>query len=702
MAMTVNTNIPSLNAQRNLGKSQGMLDNSLQRLSSGLRINSAKDDAAGLAIANRMTSQIRGLDQAVRNANDGISLAQTAEGALQESGNILQRIRELAIQSSSDGSTDTDRASMQIEVDQLVAELDRIASTTSFNSKVLLDGSFGTSRFQIGAEAGETVSMTMTSAKTADLGAVDGDGVGDFTLTKLETSEGAGLVDTDSLDTLASGDLTINGTSIRATSSGDDLVSSTDNAGSAIAIAAAINASADTTGVLADVQANTFDLGQITNDDGIDLGEFQINGVDITGDNEDSEEAFAALINAKTSETGVSAVGVDDTSLILTAADGRNIQLTTNGTAGALEFANFDCSDGALDKVQRAEITLYSNEAITIAGSNPDYALGLGEGTTALTTTSWVTEDTTNTFDDLSAGDLTINGYNVDAPDTDGDENGDSASNIDGGDSAKAIAYAINQTTGLNEQVEASAITKANLGTVSAYADGDLTLKINGSGAIAFTGEIQDNDADGYMVDKLNAVFKDASAGDAYYGLVASKNGSNELVITSSDGVNVDVEITADSDTKVFSAVDTTTLNNHVVHKGTVSLTAKDGYSVGTIGGEKQALAGISDEANVTIASVSVATFEDAQTAIESVDTALGQIDDQRAELGAIQNRFDSTINNLSTTSENLAAARARIMDADFAAETADLTKAQIMQQAGTAMLAQANQLPQQVLSLLQ
>lgn len=699
MAMTINTNIASLNAQRNLGKSQGMLNKSLQRLSSGLRINSAKDDSAGLAIANRMTSQIRGLDQAVRNANDGISLAQTAEGALQESGNILQRIRELAVQASSDGSTDTDRASMQVEVGQLVAELDRIADTTSFNGQVLLDGSFGTGRFQVGANAGETVSMSMTSAKTGDLGAVEGDSVGNYTLAKLSTAENGGLVDVSTgLDELASGDLTINGTSIRATASGDDLLSSTDNDGSAIAIAAAINSSADTTGVRADVQANSFALGTITTeDDAIAAGEFKINGVDITGDTNDSEVSFAALINAKTADTGVSAVGVDDTSLVLTAADGRNIQITSDGNS-ILVMSNFNAT-GALDQAQRAEINLYSNEEFTVAGTTPGNALDLVAGTTALTKSSWVTAAGAGTFENLEAGDLTINGYNVDVASTTGDTEGDSESNVDGGDSAKAIAYAINQTTGLNEQVEATAVTKANLGTISAYAAGDMDLDINGV-TIAFDGEIQDNDADGYMVDKLNASFKDAAAGTANHGLVASMNGDNELIITSEDGVNIDVNVSAVSANTVLSEINTAAGTN-VVHKGTVSLSAKAGYSVGTIGGEKQALAGITDAGSVSIASISVNTFEDAQTAISSVDTALSQVDDQRAELGAIQNRFDSTIANLSTTSENLSAAKARIMDADFATETASLTKAQILQQAGTAMLAQANQLPQAVLSLL-
>ena len=170
MALTINTNVASLNAQRNLGSSQNALAKSMQRLSSGLRINSAKDDAAGLGISDRMTSQIRGLNQAVRNANDGISLAQTAEGALQESTNILQRMRELAIQSANDTNSAEDRTSLNAEVTQLISELDRIANNTQFNGATLLDGSFSAAVFHVGANAGQTISVSISNATTASGG----------------------------------------------------------------------------------------------------------------------------------------------------------------------------------------------------------------------------------------------------------------------------------------------------------------------------------------------------------------------------------------------------------------------------------------------------------------------------------------------------------------------------------------------------
>jgi flagellin len=172
MALVINTNVAALNAQRNLSTSQSALHKSMQRLSSGLRINSAKDDAAGLAISDRMTSQIRGLNQAVRNSNDGISMAQTAEGALQETGNLLQRMRELSVQAANDTNTDTDRASINAEFQQLSAEIDRIATTTSFNNQTLLSGGFsGNSAavFQVGANANQTISLNIGAATTGAL-----------------------------------------------------------------------------------------------------------------------------------------------------------------------------------------------------------------------------------------------------------------------------------------------------------------------------------------------------------------------------------------------------------------------------------------------------------------------------------------------------------------------------------------------------
>lgn len=232
MAQVINTNIASLNAQRNLNSSQSALSTSLERLSSGLRINSAKDDSAGLAISERMTSQIRGLNQAARNANDGISLAQTAEGALKEIGNNLQRIRELAVQSRNATNSDDDRAALQTEAAQLKAEINRVATQTSFNGTKLLDGSFSNKAFQVGANQGETISISsIVNANDTALG----------TYTRASVTGVAATT----FGALAAGAITINGTNVGAV--GAD-TSATERAGS---LRDAINAISDTTGVYA-------------------------------------------------------------------------------------------------------------------------------------------------------------------------------------------------------------------------------------------------------------------------------------------------------------------------------------------------------------------------------------------------------------------------------------------------------------------
>lgn len=199
MAIVINTNVASLNAQRNLNSSQGLLNRSMQRLSSGLRINSAKDDAAGLGISDRMTSQIRGLNQAARNANDGISLAQTAEGALNETTNLLQRMREIAVQAGNDTNSTEDRASLQAEFDQLVEEIDRIATTTEFNGTAVLDGTFVGGIFQIGANAGQTITVAIGDAQSAALGVgaltVDSNANAGLAITAID----AGIITVDTI-----------------------------------------------------------------------------------------------------------------------------------------------------------------------------------------------------------------------------------------------------------------------------------------------------------------------------------------------------------------------------------------------------------------------------------------------------------------------------------------------------------------------
>jgi flagellin len=498
MPQIINTNIASLTAQRNLNTSQSSLAVSLQRLSSGLRINSAKDDAAGLAISQRFTTQIRGLNQAIRNANDGISLAQTAEGALGELNSNLQRIRELAVQSANATNSNTDRAVLDQEVQQRLAEIDRIASQTSFNGQKILDGSFGNAAFQVGANVGETINLSLnTSMRQADIGSittatsVDLSGVIVEAADAVPNASGAAGAFTDV--TLASGTgdsytLTIDGNAVfTATEAGDD--------GDDTVTAAAIQGAID-----------TFVGG-----------------------------------NADFSATGTVAGG----DLVITDSTGAAFDIVVANDSGAGGFA------GA------------------------DYATG------------------TNTVD-----------------------NGSTA-------------------------VTASPLT---LGS------GDLTVQLGTASAVEVTGTFNTQQE---FVDALNTAL-----------------GSNATA-------------SLNTATNVASFVSSEDVTIGGAQAGTV-FTATS-YTV----------AGSLSTANV----LDVAASNDA---IYRIDSALTAVSDLRSTFGAIQNRFESTIANLSSTVENLSASRSRIQDADFAAETANLTRAQILQQAGVSVLAQANALPQNVLALLQ
>lgn len=319
MPQIINTNIASINAQRNLDKSQSANQTALQRLSSGLRINSAKDDAAGLAISTRFTSQIKGLNVATRNAGDGIALAQTAEGALGSINDSLQRIRELAVQSANATNSDVDRDALQAEVDQLVAEISRTAEETDFNGRKLLDGSFAAT-FQIGANAGQTVDIS----------------IAELTADKLGSSSQSGLsaIGTDSA--LENGDLTINGVAISASRAEDDTASVANNSASAISKAAAINRFADQTGVTAQVNENVAAGSEQTGLAG--SGKFTLNGVDIsfstTTDAAQTRAAISQAINAVADQTGVKAIDTESgaTGVNLVAEDGRNITLTFDTT----------------------------------------------------------------------------------------------------------------------------------------------------------------------------------------------------------------------------------------------------------------------------------------------------------------------------------------------------------------------------------
>ena len=362
MPQIINTNIASLNAQRNLDKSQSSNQQALQRLSSGLRINSAKDDAAGLAISTRFTSQIKGLDVAVRNAGDGIALAQTAEGALGSINESLQRIRELAVQSANATNSDVDRDALQSEVDQLVAEISRTADETDFNGRKLLDGSFSAT-FQVGANAGQTVDIS----------------IGELTADKLGSSSQSGLSARGTDQSLGNGDLTINGVAVQASRAEDDTSSTSNNSASAISKVAAINRVSGDTGVSAFVNDNV--AAGSTQSPEAGTGTFKLNGVEIsfstTTDSAQTRAAISQAINAVAEQTGVSAVDTESgsTGVNLVAEDGRNIQIsdvTFSGTdfAAATGLAEAGTYEGGYTLIADGD-----QKTIDISGGN-----GTGRG----------------------------------------------------------------------------------------------------------------------------------------------------------------------------------------------------------------------------------------------------------------------------------------------------------------------------------
>jgi flagellin len=603
MPQVINTNVASLNAQRNLTTSQGQLATALQRLSSGLRINSAKDDAAGLAISERFTTQIRGLNQAVRNANDGISLAQTAEGALGETGNALQRIRELAIQSANSTNSASDRAALNAESSQLLAEVQRIAQSTQFNGQNILDGTFASAQFQVGANANQTISFGVAGATTNTLGA--------FQATSTAVSnaafDGAGF--------------TINGVEIGVSAATSAAGVSAD---SATAKATAINSKTALTGVSATAASSVVGAAPVARAN-LASGALVINGVSVGAIASDTNAVTqgrnaATAINAVSNQTGVTATADASTgALTLATSDGRNIALTSSAgnAAGAQAIQNAT----GLDVSTGANAAGHEVNTLTFGAGNLDTgAPALATGDT-FTIEGRVYELTTGGA--VGAGNVAVTVGAASTPTA----------------TVAALSTAINaEYTAGRTSVQASGASATNL---------TLTSDKWGSGVINYA---------------------ETSAGTA------------SVVVT----------------TPGTAAADGTGNTT----RGTLTLSSASNF---TLGGADLAFGGLQSAAPALtrLDTVNISTVAGANAAIAVLDGALSQVTSIRADLGAVQNRFASTISNLQTTSENLSASRSRILDADFAQETANMTRAQILQQAGTAILAQANAIPQNVLSLL-
>lgn len=689
MPQIINSNINSLTAQRNLNRTQSDQSQALQRLSSGLRINSAKDDAAGLAISTRFDTQVRGLGVAIRNAGDGVSLAQTAEGALGSMTESLQRVRELALQAANGTNSDADREALNAEAQELLAEIGRVSEETNFNGVKLLNGDFQGTSFQIGANQGERIDVSIAAVTTSTLGSAETAGLS-------SNVSKTGLLAAAN-DALSNGDLVINGVAVRATAGSDDSASLNHQASSAIAKAAAINEVSDLTGVTATVNANTVEGSIVLDGAAAVTGEaLTVNGVTVNVAGKTAAQttenfltSVADSINEKAEQTGVTASVVSVAGgyrVDLVAEDGRNINLDST-TLNTSAFGLAALATAGVDETFVGNYTLVSEDGSDITLSTTSGGIdnaGFEEGVYSGSNGGVVGDasDDTNRAA-LVSGDLTINGVDV-GKTVASDDTASSGSNSS---SAIALAAAINKITdqtGVTAEANANTLYSAAVGTTAA----SNTMTINGVN-VSYTISTDQSTTVANIIDAVNAKSEAT-------GVTAEVLDSDQYRLVAEDGRNI-----------VIGGTVTDTGLTADTYIGGVTLQSAGRFELGTITGANER-AGLAvgtyggSETGQLLRDVDISTVDGAEDALTAIDNALDAVSRQRANLGAIQNRFETTIANLEINSENLSAANSRIRDADFARETAELSRTQVLQQAGISILAQANQLPQQVLSLLQ
>lgn len=721
MAQVINTNIPSLNTQRHLGNSQAGLATALQRLSSGLRINSAKDDAAGLAISERMSAQINGMNQAARNANDGISLMQTAEGAVQSAADILQRIRTLAVQSANASNSASDRQALQREVGQLTAELDRMARTTEFNGKKLLDGSFGSATFQVGANAGQTITAHMANLRTHTYGNNQVETSATGVLNSWNTVRLAG---SGSALHAPGGTFTGNGTPLQSNIPLHDAegnlaaeVSIPQHA-TAAQIAALYNAQTATTGV--EAQAATRALLSFATPTALPAQytlQVSENGVaptaitfELTDTSGEALDAAVSAFNAVSATTGIRAArALDNDGLVLTMASGGDLRVERGGeTHGAVSVRPLDQAGEPLGGAATLASWVGTYDPVAeswsyVPPANPAEA-ALVSGYVELRSTERFSLGGTQANNvvwgnnGVLDGRATLHGHA-----------GNAEIDIYHTDTAQTIAARINnreEETG----IKAEARTRVQLDFSAA---GNYVLELRADNDPARTVSFSIGAGDG--LDRLSQAieaFADISAVSGVYpqfsddgkSLWLTHPAGQDVMITSRNALNsgrVDVsKLAPDGHSAVLAGVlrgDGQTEN--VVVAGAVTLDSYRSFSTST--DWDSIMLDNSISVLHPVSTFDISTVEGAERAIKIADAGLDHINSARARFGAVQSRFETTISNLSINVENTSASRSRIQDADFAQETAALARQQILQQAGVAMLAQANALPQQVLALL-
>ena len=665
---SINTNISALNAQKSMIDQTNKSEQAIERLSTGLRINNAADDAAGTAISSKMEAQVRSLGVAIRNGHDAISMTQTAEGALGEMENILQRVRELAVQAGNSTLSSQDRNAIQEEISQLTAEIDSIASSTNFNGIKLLDGSQSAVDFQVGVNATDKLSVALESSSSMDLGVGGSDGANVFTSGRVT------LGSTNSVDVDA---IKINGQNFLSAAMGDN--SSVTNA--AEAIATAINLNTHVHGAVAD-GFNKVVGGEMGPDFNMTTA-FTIttDTVAVVISQQDSMDDLAHEITQQVADVTAS-VGANNSlilenttgDMILIGAGGNEVGFTEGQYEGMVALTNVDGSAVKIELgTERNGYTAETTATATNAG-----LFGLNENLGAGITKGFAVSSATLALTD----DIQINGVQVGATTL------TSAS-------AKADAInAISDQTG----VTANASTTAIL---------DLSLDVTpGSDDVKINGSVFDFSADTSTFDVASAI------NAANIGVLATTTEKGQLKLVTT-GANIRLVMEASITGFVDSITDgdgvTTTVAADLTIRGSVSLTSEDGgaikltdNTIANTGLAKLGLEGQSETEATGSGGVNVKTIGGARAALENIDEAIEKLSGFRATFGAVENRIDAKINNLTTLKVNTQAAQSRIEDADFAAETTNMTKAQILSQAATSMLAQANASKQNLLALLQ
>ncbi|MDB2700674.1 flagellin [Alphaproteobacteria bacterium] len=673
---SINTNISALTAQKSMSDQITKSEQAIERLSTGLRINHAADDAAGSAIASKMESQVRSLGVAIRNGHDAISMTQTAEGALGEMENILQRVRELAVQAGNNTLSSSDRTAIQQEVDALTDEINSIASATNFNGVNLLDGSTSTVNFQVGVNASDSLSVDLESSSASDLGLSGKLGANVFTSGRVTTGT-HNSVDVDSIK--------INGQNFLAAAVSATTAGGTD---AAKVIATQINENTSVHGAKA-TAFNRIEGGAMGSDFSMTAA-FTIT----TGGGAETiaiQKSFDDLITAINQGTpDVIATKGANNQLILSNTTGGSIAITGESHLVGITAATYEGMytleniDGSAVKIELGNLANgYAQETdatavhMNLFGLN-EVSEGKSKGFAVSTTNLALTDD------------IQINGVQV------------GATSVATAQAKAAAINAISDQTGVTAQ--ATTIMDLRIDFSAAATNG--TFELNGKAV-----ELADINTLSEFVSEINT--PPATMGG--YGVVASATDTGLLRLTNNDGGDISYTpitvagfVTAVTDGDNISTTAATSPNMLTI-SGNITLTSEDGGVIkltdGTVantGLAKLGLEGQSEMESAGSGGVNVSTMSGAVAALSSVDSAIEKLSGFRASFGAVENRIDAKINNLTTLKVNTQAAQSRIEDADFAAETTNMTKAQILSQAATSMLAQANASKQNLLALLQ